>query len=318
MKTESEKLHGFTLVELTIVLVLAGIVMTMGLGMVTATLENAAYSETKAKQAQIKTSLLGYLRTNGHLPCPTVPSSTGGLVSGTAALSCTGSESDGYGVVPWITLGLPRESVIDGWGSYFTYKVAKRWTAKSSPANDFTINELTKPTAALTIQGVNAEGAALETTTTEAVVVIVSHGKNGHGAQTQKVVARLPVTDAGLGEAANADVNTTTFILRPVTIDPAAFNGAYDDLVTYLKAQDLLQPLVSEGTLKSCVAYCPSSAVSSCTVQSEKCSCPSGAGVAGTAIDCTGSCTTCATQVIGAECAPVGPIPVGAIPLKCT
>ncbi|PKO86088.1 MAG: hypothetical protein CVU18_16755 [Betaproteobacteria bacterium HGW-Betaproteobacteria-12] len=52
--------QGFTLVELAVVLVLIGIVTTMGLKMVTATLGNAAYSETKSKQELIKTALIGY------------------------------------------------------------------------------------------------------------------------------------------------------------------------------------------------------------------------------------------------------------------
>jgi prepilin-type N-terminal cleavage/methylation domain-containing protein len=53
--------QGFTLVELAVVLVLIGIVTTMGLKMVTATLGNASYSETKSKQVLIKTALIGYL-----------------------------------------------------------------------------------------------------------------------------------------------------------------------------------------------------------------------------------------------------------------
>ena len=45
---------GFTLAEMAIVVLIIGIAMTMGLKTVTANLENAAYSETKAKQERLK------------------------------------------------------------------------------------------------------------------------------------------------------------------------------------------------------------------------------------------------------------------------
>lgn len=62
--------QGFTLAEMAIVVLLISIAMTMGLKTVTANLDNAAYSETKSKQERIKIALIGYLRTNGRLPCP--------------------------------------------------------------------------------------------------------------------------------------------------------------------------------------------------------------------------------------------------------
>ena len=66
----SKKSAGFTLVELSVVMILIGIVMTMGMKMLNATLDNAAFSETKIKQERIKTALISYLRTNSKLPCP--------------------------------------------------------------------------------------------------------------------------------------------------------------------------------------------------------------------------------------------------------
>ena len=114
----AKKLQGFSLVELAVVLVLIGIVMTMGLKMVTATLENASYSETKSKQELIKVALIGFLRTNGRLPCPD-NSGSAVVASGVEVSPCHGTAADGYGVVPWITLGIPRDSVVDGWGNYF-------------------------------------------------------------------------------------------------------------------------------------------------------------------------------------------------------
>ena len=323
MKINQNNGNGFTLVELAVVMVLIGIVMTMGLKMVVATLDNAAHSETKSKQERIKIALISYLRTNGKLPCP---DNTAGIATGAAAVICATNIADGYGVVPWQTLGIPREAAIDGWGNYFTYVVAngvnpivKNWTSKTN-SGDFSINELKAPSVAFGIQELDATGAAFAPlTTSNAVVVIISHGANGYGAKTTQVAARMPQPDpAALGEIANGSSATTTFVLRPVSVVPAAFNGAYDDLLTYMLPQDLLQPLVSEGTLKSCAGYCSASASSVCS-GTGTCLC-TGPGLPGTpdaATPCSGACSTCTTSLLTANCKPTGPIPVGSTPANC-
>lgn len=116
MKTQC----GFTLAEMAVVVFIMGIAMSMGLKMTNANLDNSAYSTTKAKQERIKIALIGYLRSNGVLPCPdNIPE----ISKGVAAGSCSAS-AQGYGVVPWQTLGLSRDAVQDGWGNLFSYRVA--------------------------------------------------------------------------------------------------------------------------------------------------------------------------------------------------
>ena len=330
-KANVQKASGFTLVELAIVVVLIGVLMTLGLKTLTATLDNATFSETKAKQERIKTALVSYLRTNGVLPCPD-NSGDATVATGSAPATCKTAASDGYGVVPWQTLGISRETVIDGWGNYFTYRVAngfgglKNWTEKASAANDFTVNELKIQTDALTVQELSADGSALVDLTKKAVVVILSHGKNGFGAKTTKVGTRMPTDDAGDGEKTNATTGTTTFVRRPVA-DAAPFNGAYDDFVAYMAPQDLLQPLISEGTVKACAAYCDASISSVCSNSAQTCTCvgsgPNLPGLPGSSNPCSGgaSCSTCTAQPIMAGCSPAplpaAQIPIGAIPATC-
>lgn len=325
MPTSATKTSGFTLVELAIVIVLIGVAMTLGLKTITATIENSLYSETKSKQERIKMALVSYLRTNGILPCPD-NSGAAVVATGLAAAACSPAAANGYGIVPWRTLGISRETVVDGWGNYFSYRVAngstgKNWTSIAVPATDMTINELKVQTDALTIQELNSDGTALVDVTKKAVVVIVSHGKNGFGAKTTKVGARMPTDDAGAGETTNATVGTTTFVLRAVTDVAAAFNGPYDDIATYMLPQDLLQPLVNEGTVKSCIAYCSSAVTSSCSNATETCAC-FGVGLQGVPAGTTpcsgaGICGICVAPVIAANCSPTGPIPVGATPANC-
>lgn len=324
MKIQNTNQRGFSLVELAVVLVLIGIVMTMGLKVATSTLENSAYSETKSKQEMIKSALIAFLRTNGRLPCP---DNSAGAASGVEITPCNTNTADGYGVVPWMTLGIPREAVIDGWGNYFTYRVAngspaslKNWTSKT--AGSFDINELRAPTNALTIQELDATGGAFAATptTTKAVVVVLSHGKNGFGAKTTKVGARLPTSDAGAGEATNATDTSLAFIMRPVTEASGAFNGPYDDLLSFMTPQDLLQPLLNEGSLKSCYAYCPY--IPSCT-GGGMFSCTAGTGYcSGGGVACTGGSPACTLgvpqcAVSGPGCSAIG-IPVGTATATCS
>lgn len=304
MKNERSNQNGFSLVELAVVLVLIGIVMTMGLGVATSTLENSAFQETKSKQERIRTSLIGFLRTNGRLPCP---DNAAGVATGAEAIPCNTSASDGYGVLPWITLGLPREAAIDGWGNFFTYRVVngvpnttKNWTSRAT--GSFDINELRISTNALTIKELDAGGSTLATVSSTAVVVLLSHGKNGFGAKTTKLGPRLPTTDAGAGELTNATVSTAEFILRPVTESASASYGPYDDLVSFMTPQDLFQPLINEGSLKSCYAYCPT--VPSCGTGGGSVSCSGTAYCSGTGVVCTTGVPSCTSGIL--QCAPPG------------
>ena len=316
----SKKSAGFTLVELSVVMILIGIVMTMGMKMLNATLDNAAFSETKFKQERIKTALISYLRTNGKLPCP---DNAAGVATGLESTPCATNQSDSFGVVPWQTLGIPRDAALDGWGNFFTYKVVngigatKNWTDKNALANPFSITELRNPTVGLTVQELNADGTALGNVTANAVVAIVSHGKNGFGAKTSKAATRIPTDEAGDDEKTNANNAGITFVVRPVTADPAAFHGAYDDLVAFMSPQDLLQPLLNEGTLKACPAYCASVVSSVCSVALETCSCPNGVGVVGTAGTCSGTCGVCTLTPPSLPCATTNQIPIGFSPVNC-
>jgi prepilin-type N-terminal cleavage/methylation domain-containing protein len=294
---------GFTLAEIAVVLAIIGIAMTMGLKMLTATFENSAYSETKAKQERIKLALVSFMRSNGRLPCP----DTTALLAnptGVEAAACTfpplipallaANRAAGSGVVPWATLGLPREAVLDGWGNYFTYRVANfvaidpvtsitvggvspplhlynnhNWTSRIG----FDIRSLTTPASAPSVPVPSYATFTIQTRLTpaalptdearNAVVVILSHGKNGLGARTTRpvAVAALPAAAVAPDERQTGTPGTIIFYRRAVNdvaID-AANNpgGPIDDVVAYLTPQELLQPLINEKTLKGqCQAYC--------------------------------------------------------------
>ena len=322
MTISCQKQRGFTLAEMAIVLVLMGLAMSMGLKMVTSTLENAAYSESKSKLDRIKTALIGHLRTNHRLPCPDIttdPANASYGIQDRSAINPDSTCTPPAGVVtvvPWRDIGLSRDDVVDGWGNFFTYRVANNadtinWTS-TTVGTPFDIRQLTAPTPnVLTMQENN--GGGLTPINPSPIVVIISHGKNGLGARTVKGTPNT-APPALTDELSNATVGSIAFIRRPVTEDAGAVGGAFDDLVAFMTPQDLLQPLVNEGTLKACAAYCPTGVSSTCSVAGGACTC-SAVGVTGTATTCLGVCGICSAPAV-ANCPAVG-IPIGAAAVNC-
>ena len=253
---------GFSLIEMAVVLVLVTIVTSLGLGLLRANQENAAWTETKMKQERIKVALNSFLRTNGRLPCPNSGAPWDGAEDrpdvnpGLPATTCTGT--NGRGIVPWQALGIGRGEVQDGWGNFFTYRVANRtpvtssnWTINSGTA-PFSIAELATPLTTFTLQQRDAAGVLAAAMTPNPVVIILSHGRNGNGAWTvQGTLIPLP---APADELVNATTASTSFIDRALNEVAGSTGGPFDDLVSYLTPTDLLQPLVDSKFLTGSTA----------------------------------------------------------------
>jgi len=315
MTKQHNKQRAFTLAEMAIVVVLTGILLTLGLKITASSLANSAYTTTTANQAQIKAALINFLRTNRRLPCP----DTAAVPSGTEAATCNASAAASYGVVPWTTLLLPRDAAQDGWGNFFTYKVAngvapvvKNWTVNTAVATTFDINQLPHPSIGITIN--QGDGVGAPTLLTQnAVVVILSAGKNGYGAKTLQGQSNAAPPVINKDEIINATNTATTFILRPYTENPLALNGPFDDKILYLLPQDLLQPLVAEQTIASCKSYCSpctgnkapwifcTAANTPLTVNASSCT-----GVNTPYVGCTGVATPALCTVPATAPAPVG------------
>jgi prepilin-type N-terminal cleavage/methylation domain-containing protein len=272
--------RGFTLVEMAVVLVIIGFILSAGLKVASSVLSSSASSSTISNMNVIKQSLVSYLRSNGKLPCPdSSPNIPTGISSATTTGTC--SSPSGYGVVPWVTLGLSRDIALDGFGNFINYRVSNKdgsqippgypgiasaynaqqnWTDKTA-ANSFTILNIQNKQSpngnkTIEIQGRDETTGAVYPITYNAIVVLFSHGKNGYGAKTVKGTT-IDSSHAGGDETMN-NTNLTTFIVRNAVDSSSAPGGAFDDVITYMTPNDLLQPLLSEHTLAgTCTAYCP-------------------------------------------------------------
>ena len=256
---------GFSLVELAVVIVIIGLLATMGISALNVQQANGAITATKKNQETIKDALIGYLGKNKHLPCPATDE-LGGIDlaarnSGTSPPNCKTS----FGLVPYAELGLPRSVALDGWDNFYNYAVSPQWTASlntsginvgsttSNPANAFNAGNIGTIQVKTRLPANQNPPANLST----AVVALISSGINGFGAYTIKGTQRSAPTSAD--EASNAiapsslplaSLTLTNLFQREFTEKDAGY-GAFDDVVLWISPNDLITPLIKDGSMKS-------------------------------------------------------------------
>ncbi len=130
--------RGFTLVEMTVVMLLSGLVLV---ALVTSYLrwdDLLRSSQTKENLSIVSDALSAYAARNFRIPCPADPANVGPEPFGTERGSGTNGANIGNcnnlaggdveGLIPFATLGLDAQVVVDGWGNYFTYQVTPSFT----------------------------------------------------------------------------------------------------------------------------------------------------------------------------------------------
>lgn len=230
--------QGFTLVEMAIVLLIVTLLLGGLIIPLSAQVDQRNTTETQRTLASIQEALIGFALSNGRLPCPASPTSSG-QESPIGGGACT-NPYDGF--VPAATLGIsPVDSqgyALDAWnnriryavttanGNAFTSSNGMKAAGMSSLTPDLLVcSSLSTPTACNT-------GATL---TSNAVAVIFSIGKNGSSGA------------AGSDETANLD-NNQVFVSHDLSLG-ASPTGPFDDIVTWLSPNILYNRMVAAGQL---------------------------------------------------------------------
>jgi prepilin-type N-terminal cleavage/methylation domain-containing protein len=252
---------GFTLVELTIVMLivsilLAGILMPLSLQM-----ELRRYADTKKTMDQINEALIGFVLINGRLPCPAdraVADGTAGagteLLSGNACSSITG-------VIPWVTLNVPET---DEWGGRFTYRVTSAF-ADAIVAATYGCAPSVSPTQSsfalcdngdMKIRSRATNGTPYDVTNVALPAVYISHGKNGYGAYGSNGI-QIPRAPSNTDEYANSSSTAVIFFSREKADAVSGCNDTantpplceFDDLVAFIPLTTLMNRMVVSGKL---------------------------------------------------------------------
>ncbi len=123
---------GFTLLEITIVVVIVSILLGFTVALIPKQQELRRYKEADREMDKIIDTLIGFAQVNGRLPCPASIASAG--VEDTILLDPTNCNNYG-GFVPVNTLGFEgrlntQTLLLDPWGNPYRYYIS------SSDAND--------------------------------------------------------------------------------------------------------------------------------------------------------------------------------------
>src|SRR5579864_8233069 len=260
--------QGFTLLQLSILLTVASLVLVAILPSSQSNLTKGLNSE-KRMQA-ILSAMRGYEAAYGMLPCPADASIQTGAATYGAAVSGGGTTNDcnglttpaggfrdtanhiSMGMVPFRALGLSWDYVLDGWGRNITYAVDDNATAcwaSSSLTGQISIYDngsYASSVAALISHGPDGHGAWLPYAGSNGIGAVsrqnAGYAATGAGAANtdadQLVNAHITLAfaqsnNAGSGSGttpASSEAQTGTTFIRKA---PSTASGVFDDIVVY-------------------------------------------------------------------------------------
>lgn len=275
------KQRGFSLVEIALVLVIAGIALGAGLSVLGPRMEQARIDSSRERSEAVRMALVAFVAQNSRLPCPAAP----GLVAGTigynveqvagaaGAQTCTAGSGltnniggvtplgVSRGVIPCTTLGMPDDACTDAWGSRFTYFVqnaAVRLTANtvSGMRGSMTVHTIVPPAAAVVTNGLAPTGNQMNACSVTAgdnacnlaaVAMVISHGANRAGGFVSTSAAALPAAGGvSAYELENSD-NDIRFIQNAYIREGV---NSFDDIVVALVPRDIVSTLSQSNVLR--------------------------------------------------------------------
>lgn len=241
---------GFTLIEMAMVLMIVALVLGGLLPTISSQIEQKQINDTRRQLDEIKEALIGYAVAYGRLPCPATTTSNG-LENPVGGGNCSNFYN---GYVPAATLGLNgtvnnQGLIVDSWGNPIRY-AATAWSKTTPNVNNvFTsmngmstvgITSLT-PTllvCATASSSNNSCSVANSTLTSNGVpAIIFSTGKNGGG------------TPLGTDELSNALSSNNPIFVSHLYTSSGSTNGEFDDIVTWLSTNVLLNRMIAAGQL---------------------------------------------------------------------
>lgn len=248
---KNQRNAAFTMVELSVVLLIIALVTGFGLIATIGAMESAKRAATENKLNEIEKALMQFRTLYSRLPCPsditlastdtsygvegaTPGTCTGGTPAANYVSSGTGYYGSGYvveGGVPTKALKLPNEFMFDGWGRRIAYVVDRAVTAK-----DAFVTIAPRETCRIAV------GDEYGTTerTSGAVYALISYGPNGHGGYTNgttRMNAGSTNTDEKINchctAAGTDDSFGANYVQKEVTENPSDSTDKFDDIVRF-------------------------------------------------------------------------------------
>lgn len=246
---------GFSLLELSIVLVLIAMLISGGMVAFANSLDQRQYQDTLKRMKIIEDALRNYALAGRALPCPAQPTLSDSHVNmgvswhgGTACnTGMAGTSNRSIGLVPFKALGLPIDFAYDGYGRRMMYAVhdVAAQTTSTTPFDTY-------GPGSTSIGNITIKNAAGQDITTNAVYALISFGKNGHGAYSRDGASRRSYGSTNADEQTNCFCNSSavtagsptlgTFIQKqPEQVSGSPLAG-FDDIVVFKRRADLVAP----------------------------------------------------------------------------
>ena len=224
--------HGFTLIEMSIVIVIIGIILSMSMSVLTRQVQRTALVSTKDNADQVIDAVANFLYQHNRLPCPAAPNGSGASF-GQERNSCTNVANAG-GIVPFKTLGLTEAQAKDGYKRYLTYRVTPALASSSFTAlTDYCAVSDSARSSDIDIRDENNNSVSPGSVI---AVAIISHGENGYGAYTGNGNNQYSATAGSNDEDENADEDEN-LVDRPFSSNSS---DIFDDLVRWKTKYNLV------------------------------------------------------------------------------
>jgi alpha-tubulin suppressor-like RCC1 family protein/Tfp pilus assembly protein PilE len=245
-----KKQAGFTLVDMAMMLAVAGVLTASLLSTNTVKKESKYLSASTTHLGEIHDAIAQHYVKFGYVPCPasatTAPNTaTFGKSTDCSAAAVAGVSDPaiptGYsatdairiGVVPTRTLALPDSYMFDEWGNRLTYTTIKKLAID---ATNFTAYTTTVTTGVLRINDSTGTQISSNDPTNFTAYVLVSHGKDGKGSYSTKGTANAACDSTNLDKE---NCNSDYVFMNSVISDYAQGASYFYDLVTYANKSDV-------------------------------------------------------------------------------
>lgn len=261
-------ISGFTLVELTIVLIIVSLLIGGLAVSLTAQIDTANIKETQRRLEQAQEALLGFAAANGRLPCPAAAGSgtetfctnggPGACGAAIATVQSHGRCANPYdGFLPATTLGLaPADAsgqLVDSWQSPVRYAVATQYDATNA-IYSFTAPNGMKTTKLESLAPdlrVCATSATMDSVGTSSAKCHSDGTTNTLSNSTVAIVYSLGRNWSTGGSAGDEqhNPNPNTIITADRAFVSTVNTAAFDDIVSWLSPNVLYNRMITAGRL---------------------------------------------------------------------
>jgi len=258
-KSYQHSKSAYSLLELSIVIVIISVLITAALTTSISTIASARNKVTKDRLREIYNAIGNYVSANGKLPCPAAITllkgdsnygtsvGSSGSCSGTGVYQSASNTNLFYGMVPAVSLGLSKDMAEDGFEDKIAYVVDKNFTSAANLVNFPNFDQTNfSITSAYNIANNNViitatekQGGAAQTVESYAFFVLISYGANKNGAfGINSTTRNARSTDINSDELSNDIDNSNNFDNAFIT--SSGNSDSFDDIILFSSPRSLI------------------------------------------------------------------------------